>query len=738
MCSLQSKAQDNSNELGLIPMPQKIEMGDGMFEIDQTTVIYIDSSLINEASHLIKAIESIFGRKIEVSVNTGRYTNNKKWIRNLNTIILSLVEDPNEKKDAYDLIISSKYVLVKASTKKGVFYGIQTLLQLLPSKEQYYDDFDSKLIIPQLQIRDYSEFALRSFKLDCSAFYLDVPSIKKYIDLMAYYKMNCLHWKLTGNEGWRLDVEAYPRLTKVGAWSLNAEGEVVGGYYSRENVNEVIKYAKSRFIDVVPEIELPGNTLSILNVYPEFACTDGPFELSDFINGNKEVLCAGKREVYQFVFSLLNQVKEMFPSKMIHIGGVDLNYYRWRSSTECQQKIRSKHLINEKGLEAYFVQSVLAHLRKINRVGAINHMAVNLPLNSKNILYWTGGAPLKKEFSKNQYIVYNDRHYTNLEEEIKVVSMDSIYQNYLPLKFFNSHHSKLLGGVAQFKVNELNHLKMEKLILPRILPIASLLWNYEPKRNTIEFSNRFKLHKHKIEDKGYRTGSEKYPFKLKFYPSSNNDSLLMQAKFQLMEMEMIYNYENNKGSFGPFVYNGSIEFDKDVMIELSAKSRSQFVGDKHKYKLNFHKGLGKEYKCLNDTNLLLNHLNDGVTSYNGVHDWLTVYMNNLDVQIDLGRKQRIKKIQIDCFQAIKENIFLPEWVKVEVSTDGENYEIVKILDHPISLNRKEHLYFPIKGTFKRTKARYLRLSIKNIHHCPKNHPSTSKKALITIGEIIVE
>jgi hexosaminidase len=326
--SLISLAQQNLN---LIPKPENIIFGKGSFFITSKTTIQTDKNSF-EANYLKELIKVQTGLDLKVD------SKNKS-----KSIHLLLKEEYSKglTDESYELNVSNNKIVITASSKQGLFYGIQTFLQLIPFERK------SEIAIPWLKITDQPKFQWRGMHLDVCRHFFPKDFIKKYIDYLAMYKMNTFHWHLTDDQGWRIEIKKYPKLTEVGAWR---NGSMIGhytdqtfddvrhgGFYTQEEIKEIVAYAKERHITIIPEIEMPGHALAALASYPEFSCTGGPFEVGKTWGVLEDVFCP-KDETFTFLENVLTEVMALFPSEYIHIGGDESPKVRWKSLSALSKK----------------------------------------------------------------------------------------------------------------------------------------------------------------------------------------------------------------------------------------------------------------------------------------------------------------------------------------------------------------------------------------------------------------
>lgn len=346
----------------VIPKPAHFEALHGSYTItDQTSIGVSGPELSDLREYLISELKSI--HKINVS----------KGDSNSGIQLVLDKEFPDSLgKEGYIYNSDKNGVIIEALNKAGLFYGIQSLLQLTSSEGR----------VSGMSITDLPRFKWRGYMLDVSRHFMPKEYILKVIDNLALHKLNTLHLHLTDDQGWRIEIKKYPLLTEVGAWRVDREhlnwnarqnqkpGEeaTYGGFYTQDDIREIVAYAQSRFITVVPEIEMPGHTTAVLASYPEYACTDGPFSvLPGGVWPITDIYCAGKDKTFDFIQDILTEVLELFPSEYIHIGGDEANKKEWKDCADCQKRIRDEGLADEHELQSYFITRIEKFLNNNGR-----------------------------------------------------------------------------------------------------------------------------------------------------------------------------------------------------------------------------------------------------------------------------------------------------------------------------------------------------------------------------------
>ena len=418
----------------------------------------------------------------------------------------------NNNPEGYVLEINTSKIKISAQTYAGYFYGIQTLWQILPTP---IDGNVTEIKLPAQKIVDYPRFSWRGFMLDSVRHYQSPDWIKKLIDLLASQKINTLHWHLTDDQGWRIEIKKYPELTRRAAWrkhigfglepeqSSHYDGNGnYGGFYSQEEIREIVRYAASRNITVVPEIELPGHAVAALSVYPEFGCTGGPYEIRLIGGVSDDVYCAGNEDVYVFWENIFREVAELFPGKFVHVGGDECPKIRWKRCPKCQAKIRAENLKNEHELQSYVIRRMEKTLAKYGKrlIGWDEILEGGLAPEAA-VMSWRGAkggiaaAKMRHDvvMSPNShcYYDYSQSHSGEPRSFGGFIPLERAYQfnptESVPAEF----HSHILGGQANLWTEYIpNEKHAEYMIAPRVSALAEAVWTPQEQRSWDDFQSR--------------------------------------------------------------------------------------------------------------------------------------------------------------------------------------------------------------------------------------------------------
>ena len=512
---LSSRAQHPA----IIPQPVSTHWQQGSFSLDANTVIITDTSDIRTARFLSDYLERIYGLHLKV-IQSGPEPA---------TGFISLHTRPTgapyqTPEGRYAFFSSPKGISINGDNHSGTFYGMQTLIQLLPltpftltaNGPSIHMAAGSSLSIPAVEIGDYPRFPYRGLHLDVGRHFFSVDFVKQYIDFIALHKMNEFHWHLTEDQGWRIEIKKYPRLTEVGSCrSSTIIGHNPGtgndstphcGYYTQDQIREVVKYAADRYITVIPEIELPGHASAALASYPWLGCTGGPYQVKQSWGVFKDVYCAGNDSVFQFLQDVLDEVMELFPSRYIHIGGDECPKDSWKACPKCQKRIKDLGLKDEAGLQSYFVQRIEKYINSKGRqiIGWDEILEGGLAPNA-TVMSWRGEKGGIEAARQNHDVIMTPGDYVYFDHS-QLQNDDSLtIGGYLPVKKVYQYEpvpagltpaqaQHIQGAQANVWTEYMtNPRKVEYMLFPRLSALSEVLWSPKETRSWPDFERRLQI-----------------------------------------------------------------------------------------------------------------------------------------------------------------------------------------------------------------------------------------------------
>jgi hexosaminidase len=507
-----------SQKPSIIPEPRIWENKRGNFSFGGDTDLFVprgDDQMMSNAAFLQTYLERI----PNINVQIRHYQQGQELPSR--GIVLAL-DQRSDIPERYVMDITSRRILITGDDVRGVFYGIQSLRQLLPAELEQPGPASQlrNVRLSNIYIDDYPQFPYRGMHLDVARHFFDVDFIKKYIDLMVLYKMNTFHWHLTEDQGWRIEIKKYPLLTEVGAWRDGTlvghlrdqprqyDGIRYGGYYTQDEVREVVAYAAERHITVIPEIEMPGHALAALAAYPELGCTGGPYEVAQEWGIFEDVFCAGNDDVFTFLENVLLEVVDLFPSHYIHIGGDECPKTRWKECPKCQARIQAEGLADEYELQSYFIRRIEKFLLSKGRniIGWDEILEGGLAPQA-TVMSWRGVRGGIEAAQMGHDVImsptshcYFDYYQADPETEPLAIGgylpLSRVYEfNPIPLDLTEEQAKHIMGGQGNVWTEYMKTSDhVEYMAYPRAIALAEVLWTPNRKHDFEDFKKRLDHH----------------------------------------------------------------------------------------------------------------------------------------------------------------------------------------------------------------------------------------------------
>ena len=491
----------------LIPFPNEIHEQEGTIEVTDEWTIISSKKYV----HLSKYMTQLFSNKIELHLKTefSDEENKTHSIKSAAVILLSLdshltfSSGSSDQNEGYNLQIQPDQIKITGKTDCGVFYGIQSLFQLLLQNKDTFVNF----ILPCICIQDYPRFPYRGFMLDVGRHFHSVKQVKELLDIMALFKLNKFHWHLTEDQGWRIEIKQYPKLTEIGSerddtqiggfLSKKYRGEGHKGYYSQTEIKDVIAYASERFIEVIPEIDLPGHSRAALAAYPEMSCKKEALPVSPKFGIFPTIFCGGQEKTYTFLFNILNEIVDLFPSSIVHIGGDEAPKKYWKSCPACQAKIKEEKLQNENELQAYFTNRLGEYLAsKGKSLMGWNEITSSKLRKDAIIQFWIKGeSEVINAMEKGHRLVNSHFFHYYLDYKYCMHPLKKVY-NYEPLFSDVSKEAKknLIGIESPLWTEWVpNRSRLHYQAFPRLFAMAESAWTITENKNYKRFKANLKL-----------------------------------------------------------------------------------------------------------------------------------------------------------------------------------------------------------------------------------------------------
>lgn len=486
--------------LALIPNPISCRQTGGMFRLDRATPLILHG----DTPEMRKTVDTVNDLWAHLSGLGLPIVDAEDGIGSPLGIHLAVVRrGKGASNETYRLSVKESGIWIEAHGLPGLFYGLQTLWQMIPPGRR----LDDGIMVGGVEIDDRPRFSWRGMHLDVSRHFMPVDFIRKFIDLLARHKMNVFHWHLTDDQGWRLEIKRYPRLTDVSAWRSEAGGNRYGGFYTQDDVRDIVEYARRRFVTIVPEIEMPGHARAVLAAYPHLSCTGGPFEVAITWGIFDDVFCAGNDKTFQFLENVLTEVIDLFPGPFIHIGGDECPKTRWQEHDLCQTRILRENLMNEDELQAWFISRIARFLsaRDKRLIGWDEILEGGAPEGAA-VMAWRGvdkgiaaaraGCDVVMTPTSHCYFDY----YQATDNEPKAIGghlpLETVYAfEPMPEGLTLDESRRILGGQGNIWTEYMPDTRqVEYMAFPRACALAEVLWSPRENRSYPDFVSRLRHH----------------------------------------------------------------------------------------------------------------------------------------------------------------------------------------------------------------------------------------------------
>ncbi|MFL2579206.1 MAG: beta-N-acetylhexosaminidase [Parvicellaceae bacterium] len=724
-CQPSSNKNPFNPKTSVIPIPTLLEKKEEFFEAKFLNTK--DDFKIREFELFKKQLKNYFPKKTIFSKSTSS-----------KNFEIKIDETINEDASFYELSIGQEFIVVKGG-KKGVFYGLQTLFQLIVLN---YDSISNSIRLPCLEIKDQNSFEHRGFLMDCCRHFFSVKTIKKYIDLLAIYKMNILHWHLTEDQGWRIEIDKYPKLNTVGSWREDSTGKY-GGFYTKKEIREIVKYAKERYIEVIPEIELPGHSQAAIASYPFLSCESKQIQVANSWGVFKDIYCAGNDSVFIFLEDIFQEITELFPSNRIHIGGDEAPKFRWENCEKCQKRMAQENLKDEHELQSYFIERIAKDLEKKNKsiIGwdEIIESKINSDVTIQSWRGFSGGIQSVKEGKKT---IMSPTSHCYFDYDINSIDLEKVYTfNPIPSEIDSLESELIIGGECNLWSERIpSEKELDRKTFPRLLAMSEVLWTYR-KDKFENFQNRVEDHYPVLSRLDVDYGIESSPVRLS--SKINNRKIKAVVNSKIKNLEFTYQWNNEEAK--PIKKNGEIEIAKSGELTLQAYKNGKKYGDQKVEKFAVHLGLNSniDYQYMYSLSYQAEGLSSLINGRLGSLDfkdgqWQGFSGKNLDVILSLDSLTSINKVSMNFYQYINSWIVVPSYISIMSSKDSLNWEIIKSVDSIGEIRKRGKFISSISFDSLETDAKYLKIFAKNYGKLPSWHEAAGAESWLFIDEIIVE
>lgn len=737
------------NEYDIIPLPAMLEPQAGQFVLDGSTTVHAEG----KESEVIRVVDQFVEELREKSGLAFASIKEKAGQQ----LVFQLRTDI-EQEEGYRLDINQEQVVVRAATAQGLFYATQTLKQLLT------ESANGVWYLPAVKIEDKPRFSYRGMHLDVARHFHSVETVKAMIDQLAFHKMNTFHWHLTEDQGWRIEIKAFPKLTEVGAYRDGTlighyndqphqfDGEHYGGFYTQEQIREVVQYAQDRFIEVIPEIELPGHAQAALAAYPELGCGDGPYEVWQLWGVSDNVFCPTET-TFNFLEKVFDEVIALFPSQYIHIGGDECPKTKWKESAFCQDLMRQEGLQDEYELQSYFIRRVETYLNSKGRqiIGWDEILEGGLAPNA-TIMSWRGieGGIEAAKAGHNVIMTptshcYLDYYQSDHPDEPLAIGgllpLEKVYSyEPVPEELSSAEAQYVLGSQVNLWTEYIpSREKLEYMLFPRLCASAEVGWSTE-KRDFEYFVDRLIPHLKRLEEMGVQPANHLYDIRAEKISGGGQIDISLSALAK--DAAIHYTLDGSTPSTESPVCSESIGLAGSATVRAQAFLEGEPRGRAWQQQVNWHLAAGHSLELEHDPHLkyssggpaaVINGINGSDERY-GDDEWLGFDGKDCIATIDLGEATAVKQAQFRFFKGEGQWIYLPRKISVMASSDGEDFVEIGTLE---DVSGDSKVVSPVVKLVPTT-AQYLKVEIQNYGIIPEGAQGGGNPAWLFVDEITIQ
>ena len=755
---LVSSAVFAQKDITIIPKPANIEVKEGVFQFSKDTKIIASNAAQKEiATALMNKFKAATGWQPEFS--------NKKPKSNY----IEFKIDKNLNREAYQLEVTFKSIVITAKENAGLIYGLETIRQLLPTAiESKNQVANVNWVIPNVSIKDEPRFQWRGLMLDLSRHFFDKNYVIQTIDRLAMLKMNVLHLHLVDDQGWRIEIKKYPKLTEIGAWRVNQENVIwnarltvdpnekgtYGGFLTQEELKEIVKYAAAKNIQVIPEIEMPAHVSSAIAAYPELACFNQKIGVpSGGVWPITDIYCAGKENTFEFLQDVIDEVIAIFPSKYIHIGGDEATKTNWETCPHCQKRMQEEGLKNVHELQSYFVKRMEKYINsKGKKVIGWDEILEGGLAPDATVMSWRGtegGIEASKQghdviMTPESHCYFNIYQGPQNEEPLafggfipltKVYHFDPVVDEMTP-----EQAKHILGAQANLWAEYIESTQeSEYMIFPRLGAMAEVLWSPKEARNWNDFTTRLPSLLARFDYLGINYSKSAYLVSAASKANLDKKQIKVALKNEFPNADIRYVLDNKNLDNQAIKYTDSITIQGTTILKASLFKEDKPVGKVFTDSIQFHKAVGNKLTFKNPYHE--NYKADGplglvniIRGSKNFHDgqWQAWLVDDMEVVIDLEKNQSVHQVTLGALENQGSGIYFPTEIKAFVSTDGKTYKEVGKIIRPFAINSNSELK-DFKISFEKTNARFVKVIATNLKKSPKGESS-----FLFFDEILVD
>lgn len=747
-------------DYNVIPQVQNLSVKDGdVYVFDSSRKLVYDNQDSRRSLELFaQDLEELVGIRPSVAAGTSEDAKGNVYFT------LGLQDG---RKEAYSINVSSDGILVRAVSPEGIYRATRTLLKSVGTEKT------SSVEFPSAEVSDWPRFGYRGLMLDVSRHFSDVEMVKRTIDMLALHQLNIFHWHLTDDQGWRIEIKSHPELTEVGAWrddtvvgrylggtDYPTDGKRHGGFYTQEQIREIVAYAKERYIEIIPEIDLPGHTSAVLAAYPQLGCEDKEYKVANRWGVIRDVLCAGNPASLDLFKDIMDEVCDLFPGKYIHLGGDECVKDRWKACPKCQRKIRELGLKDgsryskEDYLQSWFMGEVASFVQsKGKRVIGWDEILEGVPMDDSVIMSWRGteggiaaarmGHDVVMTPTSDMYFDQSQTLASQLEE-IPVGGFINVMKVYsyepLPASLTPEQQKHILGCQANVWCEYMPEERIRQYqILPRLAALSEVQWTMPERKNYKDFLKRLPKMLSIYDHYGYNYA--KHIFDVACSYSVNVEKGSLEVSLSTLGNDPIY-YTLDGTS--PQTKKAMLYDDTPIVIsspselKVSVLRNGKFTKEETLFKLDCNKATFKKVNISTTLNIMQAHLpheilTDGIVGSLRCDDyrWMSC-IGRMSLVLDLGKSESFSRIGWVALNSRSENILVPQNVKIQISEDGKQYCTILDIEKNHEIQAEQSVERISEEVGAQT-ARYIKMDFDSYKYPDKTSPSW-----VFLSELIVE
>ena len=747
-------------DYNVIPQVQNLSVKDGdVYVFDSSRKLVYDNQDSRRSLELFaQDLEELVGIRPSVAAGTSEDAKDNVYFT------LGLQDG---RKEAYSINVSSDGILVQAVAPEGIYRATRTLLKSVGTEKT------SSVEFPSAEVSDWPRFGYRGLMLDVSRHFSDVEMVKRTIDMLALHQLNIFHWHLTDDQGWRIEIKSHPELTEVGAWrddtvvgrylggtDYPTDGKRHGGFYTQEQIREIVAYAKERYIEIIPEIDLPGHTSAVLAAYPQLGCEDKEYKVANRWGVIRDVLCAGNPASLDLFKDIMDEVCELFPGKYIHLGGDECVKERWKACPKCQKKIKELGLKDgsryskEDYLQSWFMAEVASFVQsKGKRVIGWDEILEGVPMDDSVIMSWRGteggitaarmGHDVVMTPTSDMYFDQSQTLASQLEE-IPVGGFINVMKVYsyepLPASLTPEQQKHILGCQANVWCEYMPEERIRQYqILPRLAALSEVQWTMPERKNYKDFLKRLPKMLSIYDHYGYNYA--KHVFDVACSYSVNVEKGSLEVSLSTLGNDPIY-YTLDGTS--PQTKKAMLYDDTPIVIsspselKVSVLRNGKFTKEETLFNLDCNKATFKKVNISTTLNIMQAHLpheilTDGIVGSLRCDDyrWMSC-TGRMSLVLDLGKSESFSRIGWTALNSQSENILVPQNVKVQISEDGKQYCTILDIEKNHEIQAQQSVEYISEEVGEQT-ARYIKMDFDSYKYPDKSSPSW-----VFLSELTVE